>query len=70
MVVLESEQVICYCCVAYHTVNQGCIEPLKAARGHATFIDDKMLSVTNTEFRLHKHVNRRRVPLMRSLLYL
>jgi len=28
------------------TYEQGHIEPPKAARGHATFIDGKMLSVT------------------------
>ena len=47
---------------------QGRIEPPKAARGHATYIDGKMLSFTkiNIEFKfglyIYKHVNRRRVP--------
>ena len=49
---------------------QGRIELPKAVRGHATYIDGKMLSVTNIniefKFGLYKHVNRRRAPLMRS----
>ena len=31
---------------AVHACTQGRIEPPKAARGHATYIDGKMLSVT------------------------
>ena len=48
---------------------QGRIEPQKAARGHATFVDGKMLSVTKYRIQIYwyKHVNRRRAPLMRSL---
>ena len=50
-------------------LHQGRIEPPKVARGHATFVDGKMLSVTSIEFKFYwyKHVNRRRVPLMWSL---
>ena len=39
-------------------------------RGHATFVDGKMLSVTKIyriQIYWYKHVNRRRAPLMRSL---
>ena len=32
---------------------QGCIEPPKAARGHATYIDGKMLSVTKYSFQIY-----------------
>jgi len=48
---------------------QGRIEPLSAARGHATFIDGEMLSVTKYRIQIYwyKHVNRRRAPLMRLL---
>ena len=48
---------------------QGRIEPPKAARGHATFVDGKMLSVTKYRIQIYwyKHVNFRRAPLMRSL---
>ena len=33
--------------------NQGRIEPPKAARGHATYIDGKMLSVTKYSFQMY-----------------
>ena len=33
--------------------NQGLIEPLKAARGHATYIDGKMLSVAKYSFQIY-----------------
>ena len=33
--------------------NQGRIEPPKAARGHATYIDGKMLSVTKYSFQIY-----------------
>ena len=33
--------------------HQGHIEPLKAARGHATYIDSKMLSVTKYSFQIY-----------------
>ena len=38
----------CYSCSVCnrHMSHQGHIEPPKAARGHATFIDGKMVSVT------------------------
>ena len=32
---------------------QGRIKPPKAARGHATYIDDKMLSVTKYSFQIY-----------------
>ena len=35
-----------HCCIMYAKYKQGRIEPPKAARGHATYIDGKMLSVT------------------------
>ena len=35
------------------TPNQGPIEPPKAARGHATYIDGKMLSVTKYSFQMY-----------------
>jgi len=49
--------------------NQGRIEPPKAARGHATFVDSKMLSVTKYRIQILvvKACDRRRTPLMRSL---
>ena len=49
--------------------NQGHIEPPKVARGHATFVDGKMLSVTKYRIQIYwyKHVTRRCAPLMRSL---
>ena len=41
---------------AVHTIHidihQGCIEPPKAARGHTTYIDGKMLSVTKYSFHM------------------
>ena len=48
--------------------SKGCIEPPEAARGHAMFVDGKMLCVTKYRIQ-HKHVIHRRAPLifMRSL---
>ena len=33
--------------------SQGRVEPPKAARGHATYIDGKMLSVTKYSFQIY-----------------
>ena len=53
----------------WHILRQGRIELPKAARRHATFVDGKMLSATKYRIQIYwyKHVNRRRMPLMRSL---
>ena len=51
---------------------KGCIEQPRVVRGHAMFVDSKMLSATKInyiEFKFYwkKHVNHRHAPLMWSL---
>ena len=48
-----------------------CTKGVSSRRGHATFVDGKMLSVTKYRIQMYwyKHVNRRRAPLMRSLTF-